>query len=150
MGLLMLPLFALLTLLAAWASSSDQTMVDVLLHQEASSAGGSLRIYANAVAQFSRVNPAFSGPAPNSSLDLATWFKPQAGTANHIDAGRAYVFFVPGDAQPDLYLMFPEEETGLPYLVGIARSGHLYSPSAGAAVAVLPGAIPEGAVVYVL
>ncbi len=150
MGLLLIPLLALLTLIAALASTSEQSTLDTQQHQVAAAAGGSLRIYASAVARFAQANPAFTGTAPRSALDLPVWFSPQLGTDNQVVGGKAFVFFLPSDSQPDLYRMFPEDEVGLPYQFGVARDGHLRSPSGGSSVLALPAAIPEGSVVYVL
>nr|WP_312477385.1 type IV pilus biogenesis protein PilM [Achromobacter ruhlandii] len=150
MSILMIPLLALLALVAALASTSEQGTLDLLQQQEAVASGGSLRIYASAVARFAKANPAFSGTAPASALDLPTWFSPQPGTNNLVAAGSAYVFFVPTNGVADLYRMFPEDVVGLPLLFGVARSGYLTSPSAGAAALPLPAGIPEGAIVYVL
>ncbi|MGN3708696.1 type IV pilus biogenesis protein PilM [Achromobacter xylosoxidans] len=150
MSILMIPLLALLALVAALASTSEQGALDMLQRQEAVASGGSLRIYANAVARFAKANPGFSGTATANALDLPTWFSPQLGTSNVVAAGSAYVFVVPSNGVPDLYRMFPEDEVGLPLLFGVARSGYLSSPSAGAAALPLPAGIPEGAIVYVL
>ncbi|CAB3671055.1 pilM protein [Achromobacter sp. LC458] len=150
MSILMIPLLALLALVAALASTSEQGTLDLLQQHEAVASGGSLRIYANAVARFAKANPGFSGTATASALDLPTWFNPQLGTSNVVAAGSAYVFFVPSNGAGDLYRMFPEDEVGLPLLFGVARNGFLNSPSAGAAALPLPTGIPEGAVVYVL
>jgi hypothetical protein len=150
MGLLIIPLLALLTLIAALSSNSEQSALDAQQHQAGVAAGGSLRIYANAVARFTHANPTFTGTAPRSALDLPAWFSPLLGTGNQIVAGRAFVFFIPTDTLPDLYRMFPEDEVGLPYQFGVARNGYLQSPSGGSSFLVLPAAIPEGSVVYVL
>ncbi|WP_454696732.1 type IV pilus biogenesis protein PilM [Achromobacter aegrifaciens] len=150
MGLLVIPLLALLTLIAALASSAEHSTLDAQQHQEAMAAGGSLRVYAGAVARFAHANPGFSGPASYSALALPAWFTPQPGTNNLVIAGTAYVYFMPAAGTPDLYRMFPEDEVGLPYLVGIARNGYLSSPSAVTATIGLPAPIPEGAVVYIL
>ncbi|WMD19670.1 type IV pilus biogenesis protein PilM [Achromobacter seleniivolatilans] len=150
MGLLIIPLLALLSLIAVLASHSEQSTLDVQQHVEAAAAGGSLRIYAGAVARFAQANPNFSGAAPYGALGLPTWFYPQPGTDNLVIAGKAYVYFVPSASTPDLYRMIPEDEVGLPYLLGIARNGYLDSPSAGTGIVGLPAPIPEGAVVYIL
>lgn len=150
MGLLVIPLLALLTLIAALSSSSEQSSLDAQQHQVAVAAGGSFRIYATAVARFAQANPTFVGSAPRSSLDLPPWFSPQLGTDNQVVAGKAIVFFMPADALPDVYRMFPEDELGLPYLFGVARNGYLSSPSGGASLQALPAGIPEGSVVYIL
>ena len=149
MGLLIIPLLALLTLIAALSSTSEQSDLDAQQYQEAVAAGGSLRIYANAVARFAHANPSFTGTAARSALDLPVWFRPQLGTDNHVVAGKAYVFAT-GQRVPDLSRMFPEDEIGMPYLVGVARGGYLSSPSGGVSILALPAAIPDGSVVYVL
>jgi len=149
MGLLAIPLLALLTLIAALASNSEHNTLDAQQHQEAMAAGGILRIYAGAVARFAHANPGFSGAASHGALSLPAWFTPLPGTNNLVIGGKAYVYVIPNSATPDLYLMFPPEEVGLPYQLGIARSGQLHPPSAAAAIGVLPTSIPEGAIVYI-
>ena len=149
MSILMIPLRALLALVAALASTSEQETLDVLQKQEVVTAGGSLRIYANAVARFAKANPGFSGTAAASALDLPTWFNPQVGTGNIVVGGTAYVYLVPGNGRVDLYRMFPEDEVGLPLLFGVVRNGFLNSPTAGTAALAIPAGVPEGAIVLV-
>lgn len=149
MSILMIPLLALLTLIASIASTSEQWSLDLAQRQEAVASGGSLRIYANAVARFAKANPGFSGTAPASALDLPTWFSPQLGTSHVVVGGNAYVYFVPGNGTVDLHRMFPEDEVSLPLMFGVASKGYLSSPTAGASALALPAGVPDGAVVLV-
>ena len=103
-------------------------------------------VYRSAVAEFSKSNPGLDGMPDDTVLNLPTWFIKPAGVASYISAGTAYTY-LNDIAQSGMPSKLAELTQSM--AIGINHAGLLVSPSAGPTGIIIPGAVPEGAIVAV-
>ncbi|WP_241136349.1 type IV pilus biogenesis protein PilM [Achromobacter insuavis] len=114
--------------------------------------GASIRIYRTAVAAYAADHPTVTGAVPDSELPLPTWFRNVYTVRNYVQGSKAFVYLVPqGAARVDLGTMtLSDQDEPLSAFVGIAQSGLLQTPGAGATQIVLPTVIPNGSIVFAM
>lgn len=103
--------------------------------------------YRASVAKFFNANPSTTGTVADASLTWATGFVRDARWSNLIAAGTLYVYST-GAIDPGTLQMI-HKRTGKHIMVGTKNAaGNLVSLGGVTITAVLPAAIPVGAVVY--
>lgn len=119
-------------------SVSDYVTVDSLTRN--------FLVYRSAAAGFAQSHPGFSGTPDGAALSLPAWFVKPVGVESYIAAGTTYTYFsgVAPPGMPSLLVDLTQSS-----VVGVKRSGTLFSPATGATGIALPSAIPEGAIVAV-
>ena len=134
---------------ATVAALSHTQAVNQAVGEEVSAA--SIRMMAGIARDYIAANPAKSGEVTTSELAPYTpsWFRGDARVRLVAQAGRAYVFIAPQDGErTSTKSVIGGNET--PVTLGIAQGGRLISPVAGTVLENIPGAIPNGSVVYVI
>ncbi|MRK19078.1 type IV pilus biogenesis protein PilM [Pseudomonas sp. JG-B] len=111
--------------------------------QESTAIAGNMAVYRNAVTQFSRSTPGYSGVVPDASLNLPTWFRKIGGVSNYVTGGKGYVYVT---GQPGVAFALYRRTESL--LVGTKTGGFLVHPTQGTTAIAIPSAIPELATVY--
>lgn len=106
----------------------------------------SLLIYRSATAEYARANPGFTGTPAEGSLHFPDWYTKQAGITSYVIGGISYTY-ISGEIPSGLASALAERTESA--LVGVKRSGQLFSPKAGNVAISIPAPIPEGAVVAV-
>lgn len=112
---------------------------------EAQSFGSNLLVYRDAVLQYARTNPGFSGPVPDNALNLPTWYRKADSLLSFASGGRGYVYIL---NPPSGLLAELVGRASTSAFVGVARGGQIRHPTRGDTAIPVPPAIPEGSLVY--
>lgn len=141
-------LVAIMLILGSVFSSNVQFTQTANQTGEESAIAGNMAVYRNYVVAYAQNNPTITGVVPDGALGLPTWFSKQAGVANHVASGKAYVWYATpppfGSALTYKLLQFSSNTIN----VGINRNGVLYNPLAGNTGIPVPTAITNGCVVF--
>ncbi len=110
-----------------------------------------MRVTAGIVRSYMSVNPTKDGEISVAELApyTPTWFNGDSRVRTIGKGGRGYIFIVAESGNKtasDLVI----GGSDMPVTLGIAMGGKLISPVAGTVLLDIPGAIPNGSVVYVI
>lgn len=143
-------LLVIMTLFFSIAATRIDTDRTSAAQAHAANVGGSLLAYRNWVSEYAVANPQVVGAVSDAALNLPSWFRKNPRIGNYVNSGRGYVYYVPEGARIPLASLLDSELEAPTLQMGIARSGSLFHPHVGSTGVVLPVAIPEGSIVFVL
>lgn len=111
---------------------------------DASAVAQNLLVYRNALAEYAHANKSASGPVPDSSLGLPSWYFHLPGINGYVQAGSSFSYF---PSPPEGLVAELVRLTDSSLAVGLVKAGQVISPAAGATGIAVPSAIPDGAAI---
>lgn len=108
---------------------------------------GHIAAYGSFLDRYARTNPGASGTISDGVAGLPAWFKRFPDVTNYVNAGTAYLYFVPR-SRAEGFAIATKMDTRL--MVGMKLAGSLQRSGEAEPAMVLPAEIPDGALVLVL
>jgi type II secretory pathway pseudopilin PulG len=113
---------------------------------EATATGDNMKVYQGLLKTYAAANPTATGPIPDSSVPLPSWFNHGPSVQNYVSAGKAFIY----NTAPPTGLVGYLANGGAASAItaGVATNGVLVGPTTyGQTPITLPTAIPNNSVV---